>query len=95
MATFTETETDYLTSVNSIADIEKVIVDDYLLGDGFALSVDIANNKINFTLDTKFLGNPNINKVPVDVLEKYVSGMNQIDDWKNGLLPDFPDLSEL
>lgn len=95
MPTYTETETDYLSSVTSIADIEKVIVDDYLLGDGFALSVAISNNKISFTLDTRFLGSSNVNKIPVDVLERYVSGMNQIDDWKNGLLPDFPDLSEL
>ena len=95
MSTYLETEADYLASVTSISDIEKIITDDYPLGDGFSLAVSISSNKINFSIDTKFLGIPNVNIIPVDVLGRYVSGMNQIDDWKNGLLPDFPDLSEL
>lgn len=96
MPTFTETRNQYVTARNTAEDILAVIEVSVDLGQRYhlALSVDRQAGEINYVI-THETNKPealNINKIPPAVVFKLGRVIKAIRDWRQDLLPDFPDL---
>ena len=95
MPTFTETETAYITSLDSCADIENTVTGIYDLGSGYNIDIRMVRSGNKIKIEREFNGSNDLSKLPDDVVIKYAEAIRLLEQWESGVLLTFPDLNAL
>ena len=95
MATFTETEISYISSLDDCVVIENSVTGIYDLGSGYNIDIQMVRSGNKIKIEREFNGSNDLSKMPDDVVTKYAKAINEITQWENDELPDFPDLKAL
>ena len=95
MSSFSETETAYISALDTCADIINSVSAIYDLGSGYNIDVRMIRSGNKIKIEREFNGSNDLSKLPDDVVIKYAQAIDLLTQWENGLLPDFPDLKAL
>ena len=94
MPSFNETKVAFLAARTSMDDILTAIAGKHYLGvNGYyvVIRIDVNSPKV---IKVRVEGpDIDINKIPAKVLQNYMIVLKEIQEWKDGELPDFPDFS--